>query len=173
MTAILLDFSQRRELQLHASVVADVQAVAAPLAIVTLIVGAFARDLHLLYGHGIETQRKTDDLDFAVAVPDWATFAALRRGLLESGAFRETTAAAHRLLHRNSLPVDLVPFGSVETADRKIAWPPRGEVAMDVFGFKEALVMRIDSGRSFLIGPRRATLITNSRALECSVTTYA
>jgi predicted nucleotidyltransferase len=42
------------------------------------------------------------------------------------------------LRHRNGLPIDLVPFGSVETRERTIAWPPRGEVVMDVYGFREA-----------------------------------
>jgi predicted nucleotidyltransferase len=36
------------------------------------------------------------------------------------------------------LPIDLVPFGNVETRERKIVWPPHGEVVMDVFGFREA-----------------------------------
>ncbi len=74
MTTTLLDFSQRPELALHGRIVADVVAVATPLGIELLIVGAFARDLHLIYGHGIEAQRQTEDLDFALAVPHWAAF---------------------------------------------------------------------------------------------------
>lgn len=140
MTATLLDFSQRRELALHASVVADVEAAAAPLGIATLIAGAFARDLHLLYRYGIDVQRQTEDLDFAFALPGWAAFEALKERLTASGAFQPSAIAAHRLRHRNDLPVDFVPFGIVETKERKIAWPPRGEVVMDVFGFREALV---------------------------------
>jgi predicted nucleotidyltransferase len=135
----LLDFSQRRELALHASIVADVEAAAAPLGLAPLIVGAFARDLLLLYGHGIETQRQTEDLDFALAVPDWTAFEALQQRLILSGSFRVSATAAHRLWHRNDFPIDLVPFGSVETREREIAWPPRGEVVIDVFGFREAL----------------------------------
>lgn len=139
MTATLLDFSQRRELTLHAHIVADVEAAAGPLGIKTMIVGAFARDLHLLHEHGIETKRQTEDIDFALAVPDWGAFAALNERLIASGSFKVSPTAAHRLRHRNGLPVDLVPFGRVETRERKIAWPPRGEVVMDVFGFNEAL----------------------------------
>lgn len=143
MTPNLLDFSQQRELALHASIVADVTAVAAPLGIATLIVGAFARDLHLLYRHAIETQRQTEDIDFALAVPDWPAFEALKERLISSGAFRPSKVA-HRIQHRNDLPVDLLPFGNVETSERKIAWPPRGEVVMDVFGFREALASAHD-----------------------------
>lgn len=39
MTTTLLDFSQRRELALHARVVADVQAVATALKVPTMITG--------------------------------------------------------------------------------------------------------------------------------------
>ncbi len=139
MTNILLDFSQRPELALHARVVADVEAAAQALGIAPLIAGAFARDLHLHYGHSIQIQRETEDIDFALAVPDWAAFTALRECLIAGGAFEGSPKTAHRLRHRNGWPQDLVPFGGVESHDRKIVWPPQGEFVMDVFGFREAL----------------------------------
>lgn len=110
MTNTLLDFSQRPELALHARVIADVEAAAAAVGIAPLIVGAFARDLHLLYRHGINMQRKTEDIDFALAVPDWAGFAALRECLTANGAFEGSTAAAHRLRHQSGWPVDPAPL---------------------------------------------------------------
>jgi predicted nucleotidyltransferase len=143
MTTTLLDFSRRPELALHGSVIADVQAATGPLGINSLIAGAFARDLHLLYTHGIEPRRETEDLDFALAVPDWPAFEALKLRLLASGAFT-ASATAHRLRHRCGLPVDFVPFGPVETSERTIAWPPSGDVVMDVFGFREALATALD-----------------------------
>ena len=143
MTTTLLDFSQRPELALHGRVVADVEAAAGPLEISTIIAGAFARDLHLLYAYGIDTRRQTEDINLALAVPDWAAFDALKARLLASGAFT-ATATAHRLRHRSDLPVDFVPFGRVETAHRTIEWPPSGEVVMDVFGFREALATALE-----------------------------
>lgn len=139
MTNTLLDFSLRPELALHAQVVADVQAGALTMGIAPLIAGAFARDLHLQYGCGIALQRQTADIDFALAVPDWAAFSTLRQRLIAGGAFTGAATAAHRLRHRSGWPVDLVPFGGVETSDRRIAWPPGKEFVMDVFGFREAL----------------------------------
>lgn len=144
MTPTLLDFSQRPDLGLHAEIIGDIAGVAEPLGIAPLIVGAFARDLHLLYGHGIETVRQTEDLDFALAVPDWSAFDALQERLIKTAGFSLSPTAAHRLRHRNGLPIDLVPFGGVETRERKIAWPPRGEVVMDVFGFREAQASACD-----------------------------
>ena len=128
MTNTLLDFSQRPELTLHARVVADVVVAAQPLDFVPLIAGAFARDLHLHYGHSIQIQRETADIDLALAVPDWAAFTILRQRLIASGAFEGSPKAAHRLRHRNGWPLDLIPFGGVESPDRKIAWPPPGRV---------------------------------------------
>jgi predicted nucleotidyltransferase len=139
MTNTLLDFSRRPELALHARVVADVEATAASVGITPLIAGAFARDLHLQYRCGISMQRLTQDIDFGLAVPDWAAFEALHKRLVSNGVFVASTNVAHRLRHRNGWPVDLVPFGGVESNQRKIAWPPRGDVIMDVFGFREAL----------------------------------
>lgn len=53
----MLDFSQRRELSLHAELAADVNGVLAALGMPGIIVGAFVRDLHLHYGAGIPIQR--------------------------------------------------------------------------------------------------------------------
>jgi predicted nucleotidyltransferase len=139
MTATWLDFSRRPELALHARVVADIESVAASMGITPVITGAFARDLHLSYGCGIDMQRKTEDIDFGLAVADWDAFAALREGLSASGNFQVSPGVAHRLRHCGGLPVDLVPFGRIETGERKIAWPPAGDVVMDVLGFREAL----------------------------------
>lgn len=139
MANSLLDFSQRPELSLEAAVIADVEAAATSVSAQILIVGAFARDLHLLYRHGIATGRETQDVDIAIAMPDWATFETLRARLIESGNFQASGAVLQRLRHRSGVPLDLVPFGRLETADRTIVWP-RGDIVMDVFGFREALV---------------------------------
>ena len=144
MTGTLLDFSRHGEIAMHASIVAAIESAAKPLGITPLIAGAFARDLHLHFALGIENQRVTEDIDIALTVPDWATFAALRQRLIASGMFREYPGVAHRLRHQNGLPVDLVPFGSVETRERTIHWPPAGDEVMNVFGFREALATAHD-----------------------------
>lgn len=50
---ILLDFSQRRGLTLHGEVGADVMSPHAAVGAPDIVVGAFARDLHLHHGAGI------------------------------------------------------------------------------------------------------------------------
>ena len=139
MTDTLLDFSRRTELTPHARVIADVLAEAAALRVPVMITGAFARDLLIHHAHGIEATRQTEDLDFALAVADWPSFANLKARMLESSRFREVPGAQQRLRHVSGLPVDLVPFGGLETASRQVDWPPGGEFRMDMFGFREAL----------------------------------
>ncbi len=138
MSNTLLQLSHKLELAQHARVVADVQAVAQAADVQMMLTGAFARDLHLHHAWGVPVRRKTHDVDFALAVPDWEAFQALRRELIKSGLFAEAAGVLHRMRHASGLPVDLVPFGAIETEQRKIIWPPDGDMVMDVFGFQEA-----------------------------------
>lgn len=73
-----LDFSRRTELAVEAQAIAAVSAVATPINVPVLIVGAFARDLHIRYRFNRDPNRVTEDIDLAVAVPNWSTFHALR-----------------------------------------------------------------------------------------------
>ena len=90
--------------------------------------------LHYYYGASIS--RATRDLDFAVQIPDWSAFEALKAELLKSG-FSETRTS-HRLATAKNGWIDLVPFGSISKDGREIAWPPKGEVVMTILGFNEA-----------------------------------
>ena len=157
MTQSSLDLSQQPELALHAEAIASVSRVADSLELDPLIVGAFARDIHLVYAHGIDTRRRTEDVDLALAVPNWAAFDSLQKGLVDGGDFTLGPSTFPRLRHRNGLPIDLVPFGAVETKDRKIEWPHPAERAMDVFGFREAQVKACEI---VLPGPMRATVVS-------------
>lgn len=136
----MLDFSERRELSLHAEVAAEVMSALDAMGVPSIVVGAFARDLHLHYGAGIPIQRGTEDIDFAFTVQSWAEFEAIRTRLIASGRFQATEGKQHRLTHANKIKIDLVPFGSIESSDRTIAWPPNGDIVMDVYGFQESLV---------------------------------
>ncbi|GFE78776.1 hypothetical protein GCM10011487_07760 [Steroidobacter agaridevorans] len=135
----MLDLSQRGELSLHSEVAAAVVHVLTQSGMAGIVVGAFARDLHLHYGAGVPQQRRTEDVDFAFAIDTWAAFDALKRRVIESGAFRAVEGNQHRLVHANGIKIDLVPFGSIERSDRTIAWPPTGDTIMDVYGFQESL----------------------------------
>ena len=137
MTATSLDFSKKTELRWLSEPVRLVGEAAGDLPY--FIAGATARDLVLQYGYGIDTARKTHDVDIAFMVETWRAFEALRADLLATGRFTAAQDNAHRLNFVSGTVIDLVPFGPIERADRTIAWPPDGADVMSVFGFKEAL----------------------------------
>lgn len=139
MSTISFNFSQKPELKPLALVVSALQSVAQPAGIDFFLMGAAARDLMLRYAHNIEPGRQTEDVDFAVMLRDWEAFATLRTALIASGEFHERLGpATHRLRHRTGLPLDIVPFGGIERADRTIAWPPDQSTVFDCFGAREA-----------------------------------
>ena len=101
-----------------------------------LVVGATARDMVLTHGYGARIQRATADLDFAVQLPDWETYATITGRLVEHGF--TIGKAPQRLFSPIGMPVDLVPFGKIADENFNIQWPPSGETVMDVTGFEEA-----------------------------------
>jgi predicted nucleotidyltransferase len=141
MKIISLDFSHKAELTSLAMVVSALQSVTQPMSLAFFLMGAAARDLMLTHAHDISPQRQTEDVDFAVMVRDWESFAVLRTALVESGKFSERPGSViHRLHHGDTgLPLDIVPFGGIERADRTIAWPPDQSTVFDCFGAQEAL----------------------------------
>ena len=91
----------------------------------------------LSHGHGIASKRATVDIDLGIEVAEWDEFSALKDGLIATGQF-EPTQAAQRLLYRSTLPIDIVPFGPLEHANKEISWPPDHSVRMNVLGFEDA-----------------------------------
>jgi predicted nucleotidyltransferase len=156
MKSMLFDLSAKPELQPLADVVRPLQAQAARLDAQLFLMGAAARDVMLLHAYGIDTKRKTEDMDFGVMVSDWATFETLRESLIASGEFKAVSNdATHKLWHRSGRPLDIVPFGGVERADRKLAWPPDEHTVFDCFGMREAMAsgheVRLPGGTSIRV----------------------
>lgn len=102
-----------------------------------IIVGASARDLVMHHAYGAPIQRATMDIDLAVQVPDWTDFERIRDSLVREGYTK--TDLPHRLLGPSGAPIDILPFGAVESDDSTIHWPPSGDVQMSVVGFQDAL----------------------------------
>ncbi len=151
MTATSLDFSKKTELRWLSEPVRLVGEAAGDLP--HFIAGATARDLVLQYGYGIDTARKTHDVDVAFRVETWRAFEALRADLLATGRFTAAPGNAHRLNFVSGAVIDLVPFGPIERSDRTIAWPPDGADVMSVFGFREALTATV-----LVVLPERVTV---------------
>lgn len=137
MEKSLLDLADKKDLRPLAALIRDLRA-AAPEADV-MLVGAMARDVLLLHAYGIELPRATTDIDFALAVRDWAAFHELRNALLASGKFVARTTTLHKLVYVDlNIPIDLIPFEGVEDDKGNITWPPENAEVMRLIGYREA-----------------------------------
>jgi predicted nucleotidyltransferase len=101
-----------------------------------IVVGASARDLVMHHAYGAPVQRATRDIDLAVQVQTWKDFEQICLSLVEEGYTR--TGIVHRLCGPHGIPLDIIPFGPIESENSTIAWPPTSDVKMGVVGFQEA-----------------------------------
>lgn len=136
MSENLLDLSGKIEPDL-VELFRAIENVAAASQICYFVVGATARDIILHYGYDVPIKRATADTDLGVEVSSWGEFQTLKQELTSTGLFR-TTRASHRLIYKKRLPLDIVPFGSLEHPDKEIIWPPDNTVKMNVLGFEDA-----------------------------------
>jgi predicted nucleotidyltransferase len=132
-----MDLSANTSLTGLAKAVATVQVATALSGSEVFITGAFARDLWLEFGHGLDTGRITQDVDFGITCASWQAFDRIAQELESQGLQRDPNRQ-HRFRHRNGTEIDLLPFGGIEGAGRTIAWPPNGNTVMNLVGFKEA-----------------------------------
>lgn len=123
------------------------------------VVGARARDVAMRLMKADEPKRRTEDLDVAIAVDDWAAFDEICHTLQENHFKRYKNTQKFFYKGENGeldFEVDVVPFGGV-AVDEKIAWPPEGNPVMSVKCFndvmKEAVQVIIEDQVSVKIAP--------------------
>lgn len=112
------------------------------------VAGATARDLILVHVHGLRPGRATRDIDFGIAVENWDQFSRLKEDLVATGSFESDQRALQPLLYSDhaagfSIPIDLIPFRGVASANSMIEWPPSRDIVMNVAGFEEALASSV------------------------------
>lgn len=78
-------------------------------------------------------------MDFAFAVESWPEFMAVRDALVAGGEFQAVESNLQLLKFLGTTRVDTLAFGGVEEANHTIAWPPAGDLVMNVSGYREAL----------------------------------
>ena len=121
----------------------NVDEIASAMGLSYFVAGAMARDLVLTHVFGISIGRATRDVDFGIAVADWAQFRQIKEALEATGLFVASDRSEHRLQFRvapgtHGVPVDLIPFAGVEEENRTIRWPPGMHEVMSVAGFEDA-----------------------------------
>jgi predicted nucleotidyltransferase len=132
----LLDLSGKID-PISVALFATLDEVAGSLGLAFFVVGATARDMIFELGHGLPIKRATLDRDFGVRVSSWAEFENLKKSLLASTLFTETSEL-RRLLYQGELRVDILPFGGIAGTHGEIRWPPNEDVVMSMVGFEDA-----------------------------------
>jgi hypothetical protein len=83
------------------------------------------------------------DVDIAIHVNELSEFIKIRKFLLTTQFYDEVQFFCQRLLFKNGVYVDFVPYGGVETLQRCIIWPATNKPSeMNVSGFREASLSR-------------------------------
>ncbi len=113
------------------AVMREVGKVVGEMKLSYFVCGAIARDILLRHIYGIETGIATADVDFGVAVENWEQFGRIKAQLIKTERFEAAKNMAQRLYYksgsnRQGYPVDIIPFGKVESPTSSIAWPPDG-----------------------------------------------
>lgn len=137
MTGTLIDLSKNID-PLIADCLRAIKAVAEDLDIDFFVVGAVVRDLVLGQLYGLPTGLETKDIGLGVNVTDWKHYQKMKDRLIATGFFSSDEKTVHRLIYKNSYPVDIIPFGSVETSEGVVCWPPEYSIEMNVTGFQDA-----------------------------------
>ena len=137
MNENLLDLSEKID-GFTVEILDTIADVAESLRVPFFVVGAIARDIILTQGYGIETGRATQDIDLGVQVSDWDGYERLREGLIATGKFRRDKKQAQRLVYKEMLPIDVIPFGAIAEPDNRLSWPPEHDTTMSTLGFGAA-----------------------------------
>lgn len=120
------------------------------LGIPMLVVGAFARDINFWHIHGIETARKTRDVDLTIQLESWAAFASFSDALTDAGFSKPDRG--HPEKHTDLMTgqeVDILPFGKISADGKTITWPgerhPWSVIGL-VDAFENAIIVPITFG---------------------------
>ena len=98
----------------------ELQAVFYKFNIDFYLVGAVARDIHLYANEQFISARGTKDVDLAITISDQGQYKQVKAALVQTGLFEEHQTEAIKLIYKNSIEVDLLPFGDIEQQNRDV-----------------------------------------------------
>lgn len=136
MTKKFIDISDKLDDPIK-DLIINLEKITSKLNIEIIIVGAFARDLVLQYGYDIPVFRATTDFDFGIKIRDWDTFDILVKKLIGNKKFKKTDAI-HRMLFRDDIIIDLIPFGAIADKTGNYQWGDKNKTTINVTGFTNA-----------------------------------
>ena len=103
-----------------AELLADLEAVFSKFGIDFYLVGAVARDINLSANEQLTSNRGTKDVDLAVKISDEGQYNQVKAALVETGIFEAHETEAIKLMYKNNIEVDLLPFGEIEQPNRNV-----------------------------------------------------
>ncbi|MET3112687.1 putative nucleotidyltransferase [Pedobacter sp. CG_S7] len=103
-----------------AEMLLDLQVVFSKFDIDFYLVGAIARDIHLSANEQLASARGTKDVDLAITISDEGQYNQVKAALVETGLFDVHETEAIKLMYKNSIEVDLLPFGDIEQPNRNV-----------------------------------------------------
>jgi len=119
------------------------------------LVGAIARDIQLSARPEFAAKRKTNDVDIAVLIDDEASFDILITALCAGGEFEPLNKNSLKLMYRNSIELDILPFGAIEDDNRMLGL--NIDVLLSMEGFREVWPFvqahRLQDGTAFSVCP--------------------
>jgi len=134
--AIEID-ADNEDIQRIAPVLTSLREACHNLGVDFFVIGALARDLHLQHLNDIDAPRRTRDVDVAVALDGWQSYADLRDRLITDHEFTNESPK-QRVRSPEGIQVDLVPFGGIADSSGQIRFPPDDRPEMTVLGLEEA-----------------------------------
>ncbi|MCC7298671.1 MAG: hypothetical protein IT244_10095 [Bacteroidia bacterium] len=90
------------------------------------IVGAISRDLALSVHKDFRSSRITEDVDVAIQISSIDKFEDLIKRLIDKGEFQQIGKNPIKLLFKQAIEVDLLPFGDAENEKREVYIPMAG-----------------------------------------------
>lgn len=103
-----------------AQMLTDLEVVFSKFGIDFYLVGAVARDIHLSTNKQLASARGTKDVDLAIKISDGGQYKQVKAALVETGLFEAHKTEVIKLMYKNSIEVDLLPFGDIEEPGRNV-----------------------------------------------------
>jgi predicted nucleotidyltransferase len=100
------------------------------------VIGALARDIMAII-HNENPIRATQDIDLAVLVSGEKNYNNLKSYLIGKANFSQDISLSYRLLFKNEIIIDLLPFGEIESAENTVTLKESKEIiTLSTFGLK-------------------------------------
>lgn len=103
------------------------------------LVGATARDIRLSADPAYAPKRATKDVDIAIMLASQEQFYQVKEALLATGDFTAHDDLTIKLYYKQSIEIDLLPFGEIENERRETRIEKPRPFTMDMPGFREVL----------------------------------